>query len=418
MLTRRDFLARSLRASTLLACAPAVPQFLAATARAAEGDKGDTVLVVLEMGGGNDGLNTVVPYADDLYHKARPTLRLTKKQALHVNDHIGLHYALGDLRTLLNEGNLAVVQGVGYPNPDRSHFESMDIWQSADPSRQAQTGWLGRSVPSLHDRKGSIPALQVGAEKLPLALQGAAGGVVSLNQQVPYKLDLGPDEARHKQRRKLLDDLTAPPADDRADDLLAFVRRRQVQTYATLDKLQEVLDSFKNDNPNRNEAANNLTGKLALVARLIKQGFGTRVFYVSIDGFDTHARQAESHADLLREVGGAIGNFFGALKDGDHAKSVLLLTFSEFGRRVKENGSRGTDHGAASCLFVAGPGVKGGPVGEHPKLDDLDSGDLKHAIDFRRVYATLLDQWLGVDSKAVLGGAFDPLPLLKKANPS
>src|SRR3954454_10968688 len=195
MLTRRAFLAHSLRASTLLACAPAVPQFLAATARAAEQEKDGNVLVVLEMGGGNDGLNTVIPYADDLYHKARPTLRRTKKDVIKINDVVGLHNALSGLQPLVNNGQIAVVQGVGYPNPDRSHFESMDIWQSADPSRSIQTGWLGRALPSLQDKKGSIPALQIGGA-LPLALQGAAGGVVSLNQRVPYQLDLGPDEKR------------------------------------------------------------------------------------------------------------------------------------------------------------------------------------------------------------------------------
>jgi uncharacterized protein (DUF1501 family) len=416
MLNRRDFLARSLKASTLLACAPAVPQFLANTARAAEAGK-DSVLVVLEMGGGNDGLNTVIPYADDLYYKARPTLRLMRNQVLRVNEHIGLHNALSGVQQLLNDGHLAVVQGVGYPNPDRSHFESMDIWQSADPSRQTQTGWLGRSVPSLQDKKGSIPALQIGPDKLPLALQGAAGGVVSLNQQVPYQLDLGPDANRHQPRRKLIEELTKTTADSPTNDLLAFVRRRQVQTYTTLDKLREVLDATNKDG-NRNNPGGDLTRKMDLIARLVAQGFGTRVFYVAIDGFDTHARQAEAHADLLREVGQAIGHLFNKLKEGGHADRVLLLTFSEFGRRVKENGSRGTDHGAASCLFVAGPAVKGGPVGEHPKLTDLDSGDLKHAIDFRSVYATLLDQWLGVDSRAVLGGKFDHVPLLKKANPS
>ncbi|HEX4589425.1 MAG TPA: DUF1501 domain-containing protein [Gemmataceae bacterium] len=424
MLTRRDFLARSLKASTLLACTPAVPQFLAATARAAEQDKDGTVLVVLEMGGGNDGLNTVIPYADDLYHRARPTLRITKKNVLKVDDHVGLHSSLSGLQPMLNDGRLAVVQGVGYPNPDRSHFESMDIWQSADLSRATQSGWLGRAVPSLHDKKGSIPALQIGPNQLPLALQGAPGGVVSLNQQVPYQLDLGGDNSRHTPRRKLIEDLTKVKDAGPDDDLLNFVRRRQVQTYATLDKLREVLESTNKNNAQPapvvpgGEAPSNLNNNLNLVARLIKQGFGTRVFYVAIDGFDTHANQADRHSTLLQELGTAVGNFFQTLKEGDHDKKVVLMTFSEFGRRVKENGSRGTDHGAGSCLFVAGPAVQGGPVGPHPKLDDLDSGDVKHSIDFRRVYATLLDEWLGVDSRAVLNGQFERLPLLKKAEKS
>jgi uncharacterized protein (DUF1501 family) len=423
MLSRRDFLARSLKTSTLLACAPAVPQFLANTAWAADGGK-DTVLVVLEMGGGNDGLNTVIPYGDDLYHKARPTLRLKKNETIAINDHIGLHNALAGLSPLQQNGQLASVLGVGYPNPDRSHFESMDIWQSADTTRVNLTGWLGRSVPNLMDKKGSIPALQIGAEKLPLALQGAAGGVVSLNQRVPYQLELGGDD-RKEPRRKLIESLTHSPPDAPNDDLLSFVRRRQVQTYETLDKLREVLDANTKKNaenpqpvptrPDQPAGNGGLVGKMDLIAKLIKQGFGTRVFYVSIDGFDTHSRQAEQHAQLLTEVGQAIGHLFNELKGGDnHGDRVLLMTFSEFGRRVKENGSKGTDHGAGSCLFVAGPAVKGGAVGEHPKLDDLDSGDLKYPIDFRRVYATLLDQWLGVDSQAVLGGKFEHLPLLKK----
>jgi uncharacterized protein (DUF1501 family) len=189
MLNRRDFLVRSLKASSLLAVGPTVPGFLAATARAAEPGK-DTVLVVVELSGGNDGLNTVVPYADDLYHKARPTLRLGRSEIIRVNDHIALNNALMGLQPLLQSGSLGIVQGVGYPNPDRSHFESMDIWQSADPARQTATGWLARSVPSLEEKAG-VPALQIGPDRLPLALQGAAGGVVSINQKVPYQLDLG-----------------------------------------------------------------------------------------------------------------------------------------------------------------------------------------------------------------------------------
>lgn len=416
MLNRRDFLARSLKASTLLAVGPAVPGFLTRTAHAAERGK-DTVLVVVELSGGNDGLNTVIPFADDLYHKARPTLRLGRNDVIRVNDQLALNNALMGLQSLLSGGNLGIVQGVGYPNPDRSHFESMDIWQTADPARQTATGWLARSVPSLDDQKVGVPALQVGAERLPLALQGAAGGVVSLNQQVPYQLNLGDVEGRKQPRKRLIEDLANPANAAAGDDLLDFVRRRQVQTYATIDRLKEVLDGYQKEDK-RNTAPNSLTGKLDLVARLISQGFETRIFYVSLEGFDTHARQADSHGDLLRELGQAVGQMFGKLKETKHDERVILMTFSEFGRRVKENSSRGTDHGAASCMFVAGPAVAGGPIGNHPKLDDLDSGDLRHAIDFRRVYATLLDQWLGCNSQTILAGKFDHVPLLKKAKPS
>jgi uncharacterized protein (DUF1501 family) len=217
---------------------------------------------------------------------------------------------------------------------------------------------------------------------------------------------------REPARRRLLDDLSAGDAGD--DELLGFVRRRQVQTLTAVDHLRELLTG-----PGAVRGfGGGLTQKLQLVAGLIARGFGTRIFYVALDGFDTHAEQAPAHQRLLAELADAVGNFFRQLKETGHAGRVRLMTFSEFGRRVQENGSKGTDHGAAACLFVAGPSVKGGPVGDHPRLDDLDSGDLRHAVDFRRVYATLLDQWLGVDSRAVLNGQFQHLALLKKADKS
>ncbi len=411
MFTRRQFLTRSLQGASLLALAPAVPQFLANTARAAEAGK-DTVLVVIELSGGNDGLNTVIPYADDLYHKARTTLRLSKDQVVKVDDVIGLNPGMRNFGQLLQRGELAIVQGVGYPNPDRSHFESMDVWQSADPRRKTRSGWIARGAPDLTDKRGNVPIMQVGQKDLPLALQGAPGAVVSINDQRAYRLDLGPgDAAHHKARRKLLEEVAKP--DEGGDDLLQFVRRRQVQTYTTLDRIQEVLQAP--GEPGRFPTFGNLASKLQLVARLIDKGFGTRVFYVNLDGFDTHANQAAAHQQLLQELSDAVWGFFETLRAKGQDKRVLAMTFSEFGRRVNENGSKGTDHGSGSCLFVAGPGAKAGPVTKHPSLknEDLDSGDVKYHTDFRRVYATLLDRWLGCDSKTVLGGPFAHLELLK-----
>jgi uncharacterized protein (DUF1501 family) len=307
---------------------------------------------------------------------------------------------------------LAIVQGVGYPNPDRSHFESMDVWQSGDPKRKTRSGWIARGSTDLTDKQGNVPIMQVGQKDLPLALQGAPGAVVSINDQRPYRLEIGPgDAAHHKARRKLLQEVAQP--ESAGDDLLQFVRRRQVQTYTTLDKIQEVLQAP--GNPNMNFGGGGLSSKLQLVARLIDKGFGTRVFYVNLDGFDTHSNQAGMHQQLLQELSDSVVNFFGALRPQGHDKRVLVMTFSEFGRRVNENGSKGTDHGSGSCLFVAGPGAKAGPVNKHPSLkpEDLDGGDVKYNIDFRRVYATLLDRWLGCDSNAVLSGKFEHLELLK-----
>jgi uncharacterized protein (DUF1501 family) len=405
MFNRRQFLVRTLRGSSLVALSSVVPQFVARTAQAAAPGK-DNILVVLEMTGGNDGLNTVIPYADDLYQKARPTLRHKKDQVFRLDDHVGLHPSMGPgLGALWQQGRLAVMQGVGYPNPDRSHFEAMDIWQSADPKRLTKTGWLGRAAVEINDTSGGVPVLHLGANGLPLALAGApSGGAVSIKDQSSFRLDMGGGSAKRNQsRRKLLDDLAKPATKTGGDDLLEFVQRRQVQTLTAVERLRELLEG-----PNAVQAqGGGLNQKLQLIAGLIAKGFGTRIFYANLDGFDTHAEQGPTHANLLGELAGAINGFFQTLKASGHDGRVRLMTFSEFGRRVNENGSRGTDHGAASCLFVAGPSVKGGVVGKHPSLADLDAGDLKFHTDFRRIYATQLDGWLGCDSKVVLGAKWD-----------
>ena len=418
MFTRRQFLTRTLQGSSLLAFGSVVPEFLANTARAAEKGK-DTVLVVIELNGGNDGLNTVIPYADDLYQKYRPTLRYGKDQVVRLNDQLGLNPGMGSFRQLWDQGQLAVVQGVGYPNPDRSHFESMDIWQTADPRRNIKSGWLGRSVNELQGQGGFVPIVHIGSDRQPPAVQGTPGGAVSINNRQPFRLELGGGTvARRNARRKLLEELSAPEKGENADDILQFVRLRQLRTMTSVERLQELLSRqraqpntlFGPDGPYQ---ANSLPVQLQLVANLIITGFGTRIFYVMLSGFDTHVTQSDTHRKLLAQVADGIANMFNTLKNGGHDKRVLVMTFSEFGRRVQENDSKGTDHGAASCLFVAGPALKGGVVGEHPSLKDLDSGDLKYAVDFRRVYATLLDDWLHCDSKAVLGDKFESLDGLK-----
>jgi uncharacterized protein (DUF1501 family) len=400
MFTRRQFLTRSLQSSSLLALGSVVPQFVARTAQASTPGK-DNVLVVLEMTGGNDGLNTVIPYADPLYHKYRPTLRQTKDVVVRLDDNVGLHSSMTGLRPIWEKGQLAVVQGVGYPNPERSHFEAMDTWQSGDPKKLTNTGWLGRAAANADDGAGGVPILHVSKNRLPLALVGApGGGAVTVGDQNSFKLDMSGGEAsRAKARQQLLGGLAAPAGKPGEEDLTSFVRRRQLQTLTAVQSLHELLEG-----PNAvPRAGGGLNQKLQLIAGLIARGFGTRIFYVSLDGFDTHSGQGPTHANLLADLATSVGAFFEKLKTTGHDQRVRLMTFSEFGRRVEENNSRGTDHGAASCLLVAGPSVKGGVVGPHPSLQDLDAGDLKFHTDFRRVYATLLDGWLGCDSKAVLG---------------
>jgi uncharacterized protein (DUF1501 family) len=410
MFTRRQFLTRTLQGSSLVALGSVVPLFVARTAQAAAPGK-DNILVVLELTGGNDGLNTVIPYADDLYQKARPTLRQTKDTVIRLDDHVGLHPGMQGLRQLWQQGQLAVVQGVGYPNPERSHFDAMDIWQSADTKRVATTGWLGRTAVESKDNSGGVPILHIGANRLPLAVMGApGGGAVSISNQFSFQLDLhGSQVGQQKVRRRLLEELATPAANPGDNDLTSFVQRRQVQTLTAVENLRALLQGQNA----LSQQDKGLAPKLQLIAGLIAKGFGTRLFYVSLEGFDTHAAQAATHQQLLAELADAVNAFFQTLKKTGHDNRVRLMTFSEFGRRVQENGSRGTDHGAASCLFVAGPSVKGGVVGKHPTLADLDAGDLKFHTDFRRIYATLLDSWLGCDSKAVLGAKWEHIKELQ-----
>jgi uncharacterized protein (DUF1501 family) len=411
MFTRRHFLTHTLRGSSLVALSTVVPQFVSRTALAAPPGK-DNILVVLELSGGNDGLNTVIPYADDLYHKARPTLRQLPNEVIRLDDHVGLHSAMKGLKPLWDQGQLAVVQGVGYPNPQRSHFEAMDIWQSADARAITTTGWLGRAAAESENRSGAVPILHIGPNALPRAVTGApGGGAVTLNSRHSFRLELGGGNLQQqKTRRRLLENLATPTtAAAPQGDLASFVQRRQLQTLTALEHLRELLEG-----PHAVPAqGTGLAQKLQLIAGLIARGFGTRLFYVNLDGFDTHAAQSFMHQKLLAELADSIGGFFQALQKTGHDSRVRLMTFSEFGRRVDENGSRGTDHGAASCLIVTGPSVRGGMVGKHPSLADLDVGDLKFHTDFRGLYATLLDSWLGCDSKAVLAARWEHVQALE-----
>ncbi len=424
MSTRRDFLKTTLGTSILLAVGGVVPEFLASTACAAEKDEKpkDTVLVVIELTGGNDGLNTIAPYGDDLYQKARPTLAFAKKEVLKIDDYHGLHPRMQDFKRLYDEKRLAVIQGVGYPNPDRSHFESMDIWQLADPKRAGSSGWLARSIPSLSAKDASVPGMYLGDERLPVAMQGADGGVISLADRASFKLQLTGNQTN---RKALIEDLNGDKDAGKAD-LAAFVRKRQLQTYTSLQKIEDALREAGSSGRGQTgevvngrfvqrdpDDLNTLSGKLGLVGRLIQKGLGTRIYYVQLGGFDTHSGQAEMHATLMGDLSAAVGYFFNSLQP-EHSERVALMTYSEFGRRVKENGSRGTDHGSGSCMFVAGSQVVGGLVGKHPSMSDLTDGDIKYHTDFRRVYATLLDDWLEVDSKGVLDDKYEKLPLIDR----
>jgi uncharacterized protein (DUF1501 family) len=398
MLSRRAFL----KSSTLIALAPTVPAFLMQTARAAKPERDGHILVVIQLDGGNDGINTVVPFADDGYAKHRKLLRLPTPQLIKVNDQVGLHPSMTGAGKLLESGRLAIIQGVGYPNPNRSHFESMAIWQTArfDPDERNGLGWLGRALDGRPRRDAGQPdCVFVGGAQLPAALRGRRCVASALTR--PEDFVLAPEV-------KVKPGADAQPQ----DDLSTFVRRASLDAYATADRMAEIVHA-KDDGTGY--PATELAGELRLMARLIKADIGTRVYYARQSGYDTHSAQLGTHAGLLGELAGAMQAFLDDLKAAKLADRVVLLTFSEFGRTVKENGSAGTDHGTAGPVLLAGLPVKAGLVGGTPSLLELDAkhGDLKMGLDFRRVYAAVLEDWLGLPAKTALGGSFEHLPLLR-----
>ena len=407
--TRREFLRLGLDSCTLLACGTTVPRFLARSALCRPGGDKATgrVLVVLELNGGNDGLNTVVPHGDDAYHRHRPRLQLASGSLHKVDDHIGLHPSLNGLSELLNHRRLAIVQGVGYPNANRSHFESMAIWQTATLQPDAHTtGWLNRGVgrrSSAGDGDGA--AMHIGDAELPRALAGDALSVPSLTRLDQIVRYLGvPDRVGATAQRAALDRVAGLPRGAPGSHL-QFVQRSQVVTYASSARIEEVLRGDKTGGSSEYPDFG-LSQRLRLVAQLIKTGLSTSIYYVQLDGFDTHQNQLAAHASLLEELSQSIRAFFEDLARAGEESRVMLLTFSEFGRRLTENASRGTDHGTAAPVFLVGPGVRPGLHGPYPNLTDLEDGDPRHAVDFRRIYATVLDRWLGFPSRLVLGEDF------------
>ena len=399
MLSRRDFLGRS----ALVALAPTVPMFLARSLRATEPTPDGRVLVVVQLTGGNDGLNTVIPFKDDGYLANRKVLRLPPETLLKIDEQTALHPSLDTAMKLLESRRLTIVQGVGYPNPTRSHARDLATWQTArlDPEEHKGYGWLGRVL----DRDAA-PSLFIGVSELPIALRGrrTTASVMSrpeefriLGDPVAMRTMACPPRPREQPSRGPL-----------RDDLSAFVEQSFLDAYSTCDRLAE---AARGSGGSTRYPATGLAAHMQLIARLLKSNFATRVYYTTQDGYDTHARQLPAHAELLGELGGALLAFLDDLAGAGLAERVLVLVFSEFGRQVQENASAGTDHGTAAPVFLAGTGVRSGLVGTAPNLLDLVDNAPKMTMDFRRVYATILQDWLGVPSKEALGGSFEQLSL-------
>jgi uncharacterized protein (DUF1501 family) len=399
VLSRRDFLGRSV----LVALAPTVPTFLARSLRAAEPKPDGRVLVVVQLNGGNDGLNTVVPFKDDGYLANRKVLRLPHERLLKIDEQTALHPSLGAAMKLLESRRLTIVQGVGYPNSSRSHARDMATWQTArlDPEEHKGYGWLGRVL----DRDAA-PSLFVGISALPIALRGrrTTASVMSRLEEFHLLGDAAAMRAMAGTTRPK-EQVSMSPI---RDDLAAFIERSFLDAYSTCDRLTEVARISAGGT---RYPATDLAARLQLIARLLKTNFATRVYYTTQDGYDTHARQLPAHANLLGELGGALLAFLDDLAGAGLAERVVVLVFSEFGRQVRENASAGTDHGTAAPVFLAGTSVRSGLVGTPPNLLELEDNAPKMTMDFRRVYATVLEDWLGVPSKEALGGSFEKLPL-------
>lgn len=409
--TRRKFITTSAASAAVITSASHVPGMLlrAATASRVRANTADNVLVVVQLSGGNDGLNTVVPYADDTYGRNRFETRIAPNAVHMIDDYLGLHPSMEGMHRLYEAGHLTIVQGVGYPNPNRSHFESMDIWHTAQPEipqTGRATGWLGKHLDVIAQRESptlenEVFAAHLGEGVQPLALAGLNVQIPSIGSLENFQFDeLG--DRRLAAARELL--LTAKANGD--SPLLAHVR---AAAHTAISSSKRVRNATQQSKVSGQYPGTDLGNKLRSIAQLVRAGLATRIYYVTLDGFDTHSLQAESHAALLRELSGAVTAFFEDLSRAGDSQRVVLACFSEFGRRVKENASRGTDHGAAAPMLIVGDRLRGGMVGEHPSLDDLDDGDLKFHTDFRRVYASILEGWLGVDAEPVVGTGFAPL---------
>jgi len=412
--TRREFLRTALGTSTLLAFSPAVPGFLSRTALAASAQRQDRdlVLVVIQLSGGNDGLNTVVPYEDDAYHRNRPTLRLRAERVLKLDSGLGLHPDLAAFLRLYREGHLAIVQGVGYPDSNRDHEAAMRDWHTARPGEAlTQTGWLGRAIDrACKTTQTDVPGVFVGPIPSPFGLQTEEAIVPAIKSS-----DQWPPAGQCAAASRLDPPGSAAGVPPGANPLPDFLRRAALEASASAARLQAV---------RQNAAATATAGypgfplaqTLQTIAQLIRAELGIRIYFAElggggIGGFDTHAGQAANHGALLRELSESVAAFLEDLRRDRLLHRVWLMTFSEFGRALSENGRHGTGHGAAAPVFLAGGGLNGGLVGPHPSLTDLDADAPKFHTDFRRVYATVLDRWLGFDSLPVLGRKFAPLDL-------
>lgn len=417
-MTRREFIQKGL---TIVAMGSTAPSFLTRTAlvmanpfdiaqvTSRPGVPDDHVLVVVQMGGGNDGLNTLVPFSDDAYYRARPRLAIPRQDVIQVSSEFGLHPKMGKFKEMLDRGVAAVIQGVGYPNPSRSHFKSMEIWHTADPEgRVMRVGWIGRYF----DSKCPVcveptAGVNIGSS-MPLAMRADGGQGVTLENPDTFQWLPSLEGVGAREERELFKLLNAPAPNE--PGTIDFLRHTAMNAVLSSERVREAVRQYKGgiEYPN-----NRFSYSMRLIAQMIAGRLPTKVYYAHMTGFDTHASQQGVHDTLLEQLSTGVDAFYRDLEAQGNADRVLVVAFSEFGRRVAENGSAGTDHGTAAPMFVFGKRVRPGIHGRQPSLTDLTDGDLRHGVDFRSVYATVLDQWLGADPSKILGSEFERVPFLR-----
>lgn len=408
--TRREFLRQTGRGIGLLAFSRFAPSFLVnstlASAPAAEKDR--SILVIVQLAGGNDGLNTLVPFEDANYYRLRPTLGLAKNTVLPLDATLGLHPSCAALHGLFHDGQLAIVQNVGYPNPNRSHFRSSEIWETASGSNDfATTGWIGRYLDNACAGRPDADAHDPLAVHLN-TLNGTPETFLSQRDHPTFGMLAGSGGRKDSEEtRRLLEQVAVDaPADDTSE--ASYLRHTLMDALVTEKKVQSILSDYR---PSASYPVNPFAASLRSVAGLIASGLPTRVYFVTLNGFDTHVNQATQQANLLQTLSEGLAAFQKDLVAHRLADQVTTMTFSEFGRRPSENESRGTDHGTAAPLFVLGAQVKGGLHGTPPSLALARNEDVTYSTDFRSVYATMLERWLEAPSGDILGGKFDRLPL-------
>ncbi len=376
-----------------------MPQFLNSVDHLSLG-KNDPILIVIQLSGGNDGLNTIIPYENDVYYNARPNLAIAKNEVLKISDELGLNASMGGLHKLYMDGHVSIINSVGYPNPNRSHFRSMDIWHTATSGNvKSQTGWLGRYMDSYC--KHAHDAIEVDSQ-LSLALNGVEKNGIAMIRSNSMDSMLGPSFFNRLQEHTSDYDLD--------EDNMGYLFKTFIDTKQSSKYLKE---SHNIKNNNYTFPRGKLGQKLGQVSQYIRSGFATKVYYISHTGFDSHANQRNAQDRLLKEYSESVNALVESLKKSGHFDHTLIMTFSEFGRRVKENASKGTDHGKANNVFLIGKDLKRkGIYNDGPDLLNLDDGDVKYNIDFRNIYQDVIQDWFRQDASKVISKRFDPLGII------